>query len=194
MNNSLAYQDDFAAKRREELIDGKPVIMSPRPAVNHNRIAFNIAVLFDHYLKGKKCTPFSDGVDLYLDDNNRFVPDMMVVCDPDKIKPDGIYGAPDLVVEVLSPSTMRNDKTRKKDVYARCGVQEYWLVSPNEKSVEIYRADGSELILYDIYTLYPDWQLAQMSEEERAAVETHFKCSLFDDLDISLEDVFYRTF
>ena len=194
MNDNLAYQDDFAAKRREELIDGKLVMMSPRPAVNHNRIAFNIAVLFDHYLKGKKCTPFSDGVDLYLDDNNRFVPDMMVVCDPEKIKPDGIYGAPDLVVEVLSPSTMRNDKTRKKDVYARCGVQEYWLVSPNEKSVEIYRADGSELIFHDIYTLYPDWQLAQMSEEERAAVETHFKCSLFDDLDISLEDIFYRTF
>ena len=123
MNNNLAYQDDFVEKCRKEVIDGKLVMMSPRPTVNHNRVAFNIAVLFDRYLKGKKCTPFSDGVDLYLDDNNRFVPDMMVVCDPDKIKPDGIHGTPDLVVEVLSPSTMRNDKTRKKDIYARCGVR-----------------------------------------------------------------------
>lgn len=194
MSENLAYQDDFVAKRREELIDGKPVMMSPRPTVIHNRVAFNIAVLFDRYLKGKKCTPFSDGIDLYLDDNNRFVPDMMVVCDPDKIKPDGIHGAPDLVVEVLSPSTMRNDKTRKKDVYARCGVREYWLVGPDEKSVEVYRTDGTEFILHDIYTLYPDWQLAQMSDEERANLVMHFKCSLFDDLDISLEDIFYRTF
>lgn len=194
MSDNLAYQDDFVTKRREELIDGKPVMMSPRPTVNHNRVAFNIAVLFDHYLKGKKCTPFSDGVDLYLDDDNRFVPDMMVVCDPDKIKPDGIHGAPDLVVEVLSPGTARNDKTRKKDVYARCGVREYWLVSPADKFVEIYRTDGTEFILHDVYTLYPDWQLAQMSEEERATVVTHFNCSLFDDLDISLEDIFYRTF
>ena len=194
MSENLAYQDDFVTKRREELIDGKPVMMSPRPTVIHNRIAFNIAVLFDRYLKGKKCTPFSDGVDLYLDDDNRFIPDMMVVCDPDKIKPDGIHGAPDLVVEVLSPGTARNDKTRKKDVYARCGVREYWLVSPNEKSVEVYRTDGTEFILHDIYTLYPDWQLAQMSDEERANLVTQFKCSLFDDLDISLEDIFYRTF
>lgn len=48
--------------------------------------------------------------------------------------------------------------------------------------------------MHDIYALLPDWQLARMSDEERAAVVTHFKCSLFDDLDISLEDVFYRTF
>lgn len=194
MNDNLVYQDDFMEKCRKEVIDGKPVMMSPRPTVNHNRVAFNIAVLFDRYLKGKKCTPFSDGVDLYLDDNNRFVPDMMVVCDPDKIKPDGVHGTPDLVVEVLSPSTMRNDKTRKKDIYARCGVREYWLVDPASKSVEVYRTDGSEFVLHDIYAQRPDWELAKMSEEERAALETHFKCSLFDDLDISLEDIFYRTF
>ncbi len=190
MNENLAYQEE----RREELIGGKVVAMSPRPSFNHNRVAFNIAVLFDNYLKGKKCTPFSDGTDLYLTEDDRFIPDVMIVCDPDKIKSNGVHGAPDLVVEVLSPSTMRNDKTHKKDVYARCGVREYWIVSPEEKSVEVYRADGGELVLHDIFALHPDWQLAQMSEEERAAVATHFQCSLFDDFDISLEDIFYRTF
>lgn len=194
MNGNLAYQDDFIAKRREEVIDGKPVMMSPRPTVNHNRIAFNIAVLFDHYLKGKKCTPFSDGVDLFLDEENRFIPDFMVVCDPDKIKPDGVHGSPDLVVEVLSPSTAKNDKTRKKDVYARCGVREYWIIGPDEKFIETYRLNGTAFTLHDIYTVHADWQLAQMSEEERSAVVTHFKCSLFDDLDISIDDIFYRTF
>lgn len=194
MNDNLAYQDDFAAKRREEVIDGKPVMMSPRPSFNHNRVASNINFVFELYLRGKKCTPFADGTDLYLDENNLFVPDFMVVCDPDKIKPDGIHGAPDLVAEVLSPSTARNDKTRKKDTYARCGVREYWIVSPGDKTVEVYRIDGTEFVLHNIYALHPDWQLAQMSDEERANLETHFQCSLFDDLDIALEDIFYRTF
>lgn len=192
MGDDLVYQDDFTAKQRQELIGGKIVMMSPRPTVNHNRVAYNIATLFDNYLKGRKCTPFSDGVDLYLDDKNQFVPDFMVVCDPDKIKQDGVHGTPDLVVEVLSPGTARNDRTLKKDTYARFGVREYWLVSPGDKYVEIYRNDGGEFVLDNVYTVYADWQLAQMSEEERAAVETHFKCGLFDDLDISLDDVFSR--
>lgn len=190
MSDHLAYQKE----RREELIGGNVVAMSPRPSVNHSRVSGNIYRLFSNYLNGRKCEPFGDGVDLYLDDDNQFVPDFMVVCDPDKIKPNGVHGAPDLVVEVLSPGTMRNDKTIKKEIYARCGVREYWLVSPNEKSVEVYRLDGDEFLLYDIYAVHADWELAQMSEEQRTAVVTHFKCSLFDDLDISLEDVFYRTF
>lgn len=190
MNGNLAYQED----RCEELINGKVVAMSPRPSFNHNQAASNIFRTFANYLYGRKCTPIADGMDLYLDEENRFVPDFMVVCDPDKIKSDGIHGAPDLVVEVLSPSTMRNDKTIKKEIYAKFGVREYWLVSADEKSVEVYRINGTEFVLHNIYALHPDWQLAQMSEEERSSLETHFKCCLFDDLDISLEDIFYRTF
>ena len=189
MGGNLAYQEE----RREELVGGKVVMMAPASS-NHNRIAGNIYYIFRHYLNGKKCEPFADGENVYLTDCDHFVPDFMVVCDPDKIKNDGVHGAPDLVVEILSPSTAKNDKTHKKDVYARCGVREYWIVHPEEKSVDVYRTNGSEFVLHDVYGLYPDWQLAQMSEEEQAAVVTHFKCSLFDDLDISLEDIFYRTF
>lgn len=76
-------------------------------------VSGNIFGIFRDYLKGKKCTPIQDSFDLYLDDENQFVPDFMVVCDTDKIKPDGVYGAPDLVVEVLSPSTAKNDKGYK---------------------------------------------------------------------------------
>lgn len=190
MSTNLAYQEE----RWEELVGGKVVAMSPRPSVNHNRVAFNIAVLFDRYLKGRKCTPFADGTDLYLTEQDRYIPDVMVVCDPDKIKNDGVHGAPDLVVEVLSPGTAKNDKTHKKDIYARCGVREYWLVSPSDKFLEVYRNDGTDFVLHDVYTLHPDWMLARMSEEERSSVVTHFKCSLFDDLEIALEDIFYRTF
>ena len=190
MSDNLAYQEE----RREELIGGKVVMMSPASA-NHTFTSSNIFWVFENHLRKKrKCTPIADGTTVYLTDKNHFVPDFMVVCDTDKIKPDGVHGAPDLVVEVLSPSTMRNDKTHKKDVYARCGVPEYWLISPGDKSIEVFRTDGTEFVLHNIYTMRPDWELAQMSEEERAAVETHFKCSLFDDLDISLDDIFYRTF
>lgn len=194
MSGNLAYQDDFPEKRRDELIDGEPVMMAPRPSFNHNRVAENIDFLFRTYLRGRECMPLGDGYDLYLDDKNRFVPDFMVVCDPNKIKADGVHGAPDLVVEVLSPSTVRNDKTYKKNAYARCGVREYWLVDPVSKSLEVYRTDGAEFVLHDVYAVHADWELGQMSEEERAAVVTHFQCSLFDDLDISLDDIFYRTF
>lgn len=75
-------------------------------------------------------------------------------------------------------------------MYGRCGVREYWLVSPAERAVEVYRTNGTELILHNVYTLYPDWAMRKMSAEQRAAVLTHFQCSLFDDLDISLEDIF----
>lgn len=190
MSENLAYQEEL----REELIDGKVVAMSPRPAWNHNSVSSNIYRLFANYLYGKKCTPIADGTDLYLDEENRFIPDFMIVCDPDKIKWDGVHGAPDLVVEVLSPGTTRNDKTRKKDTYARFGVREYWLVDPINKYVEIYRLDGNEFIVHAIYVTYQDGELAQMTEGERANLETHFKCSLFDDLDIPLEEIFYRTF
>jgi len=189
MNGNLAYQEE----RREELIGGKVVMMAPA-SINHVFIAGNIYSIFGDYLRGKACVPIMDGAKVFLTEGDHFVPDMMVVCNRDKIKPDGVHGAPDLVVEVLSPSTARNDKTCKKAIYAKCGVREYWLVSPGDKSVEVYRTDGTDFVFHDIYTLYPNWELAQMSEKERAAVNTHFKCSLFDDLDISLEDVFYRTF
>lgn len=194
MANNLAYQEDFEQKRRREIIDGQLVMTSPRPTVNHNHIMGNIYRVFSNYLYGKPCAPFSDGVDLFLDEKNRFVPDFMVVCDPDKIKNNGVHGAPDLVVEVLSPSTAKNDRGLKKEAYGRCGVKEYWIVSPEDKTVEVYLPAEGRLELHEVYALYPGWQWEQLTEEEKAATPLRFQCSLFDDLDIVLEDVFYRTF
>lgn len=188
MNGNLVYKEE----PREELIGGQIVAMAPA-STNHTFTSGNIYRIFANYLHGKKCVPISDGSTVYLTDSDHFVPDMMVICDPDKIKADGVYGAPDLVVEVLSPSTARNDKTHKKDVYAKCGVREYWIVSPGDKTIEIYLSNGDDLILHNIYAQYPVWMLDKMNDEERAAVISEFKCSLFDDLVIKLDDVFYRT-
>lgn len=185
VKGNLAFQEAWP----EELIDGKITAMSP-VAPNHSLTAGNIYTIFKNHLKKRKCTPIFDGVMVYLTEDDRFIPDVMVVCDRDKIKADGVYGAPDLVVEVLSFSTMKNDRTRKKDVYGQCGVREYWLVSTGEQAVEVYLLQGEELVLDQVYTIYPDWMLEGMKEEERARVATHFRCSLFDDLNIALADIF----
>ena len=185
MSDNLAYQEE----RREELIGGKVVMMAPASA-EHVYTAGSIYNIFKNYLKGKNCIPFSDGLLVHLTDENKFVPDMMVVCDRSKIKSDGVHGAPDLVVEVLSPSTAKDDRTRKKEVYEACGVPEYWLVSPTDKSIEVYLLESGKYILHDVYTVRPDWVLKQMTDEERAAIVTEFKCHLYDELIIRLDDIF----
>lgn len=184
---SEAYKIDW----KEELIGGKVVAMSPA-ASNHNHIARNILGIFWTYLRGKTCVPYGDNELVFLTPTDKFIPDFMVVCNRDKIKHDGIHGAPDLVAEILSPRTARNDKGHKKDVYAKSGVREYWIVNPADKSVEVFLNDGNGSFVFDnIYAIYSDCMLASMNDKEREAVSTHFKCSLFDDLDISLDDIFY---
>ena len=189
MNGNLAYlQNDVW----EELIDGKVIAMSPRPTTDHYHVSFNIAYIFTTYLRGKRCTPFGDGVDLYLTETDRFIPDGMVVCDTEKIKRDGVHGAPDLVVEVLSPSTAKQDRGRKKQVYEQCGVSEYWIVDPANKTLEQYLLQQGAFTLHEVYAIYPDYMLDKMTEEERAALPASFRCNLFEDLDIVLEDIFDR--
>ena len=98
MDDNLAHKYEY----RKELIGGKIVAMSPA-ASNHNRIAGNIFGIFWSYLRGKPCVPYGDGELVYLTAEDTFIPDFMIVCDRNKIKHDGIHGAPDLVVEILSP-------------------------------------------------------------------------------------------
>lgn len=190
METNLAYK--FEEDVEEEIINGK-VVMMASPTMNHMFIAGNIYNLFFNYLRGKRCVPFQDGVTLFLDEKENYKPDMMVVCDPDKMKEtDGVHGAPDLAVEVLSPSTWRNDRGDKKDAYERHGVREYWIVDPANRLIEQYVSENGRFVLREVYQQYPSYLLDKMTEAERAAVKTEFKCTLFDDLVIRLEDIFYR--
>lgn len=187
MNENLAYQEVL----QEELIGGKVVMMSPA-SVNHVLVAGNIYHIFASYLRGKECVPIMDGALVYLTEADHFVPDFMVVCDRSKIRSDGIYGAPDLVVEILSPSTAQYDRRRKKEIYEKCGVKEYWIVSPGERTVEQYLLQDGKLELHQIYADFPEWMLKRMTPEAQAAVVKEFKCSLYEDLTITTEDVFAR--
>ena len=186
MNNNLAYQHSD----RVELINGEPVMMSPSPAWNHVSISGSIYNLFFNYLRGKACKAIPDGFDLRLSDKNHFIPDGMVVCDRDKIKPNWVEGAPDLVWEVLPPSPAKPDRWHKKNAYEAGGVPEYWIVDPAGQSVEVYLLEEGRYVLDNIYTLYTADALEAMTEEEKAAIAWEFRCHLYSDLSIRLEDLF----
>ena len=186
MDTALAYKDELLS----ELIQGKTVMMSPRPAVSHNAVISNINRIFSNFLRGKRCRVFTDGVDVHLDEENTFVPDVMIVCDKDKIHYDGIYGAPDLVVEVLSPSSVTRDRGIKKNVYEKSGVKEYWIADPLSKTIEVYLLREGRLELDYAYIVFPEPEWARMTEEERADARLSVKVSLYDDLIVDVREVF----
>lgn len=181
-----------------ELINGKIVMMSPRPRVNHTRISGNIYSIFKNALKGKQCEAFPDGIDLYLDEKNHFIPDAMIVCDPSQVKGDRIDGTPSLVVEVLSPSTELRDRGVKMRAYAAAGVEEYWLVDVVSKRVEVYRQQDGRLEIQRVYTYYsPEEQKenAEKPEQFRLSdedMEQEIQVELCGGFRVPLGDVFER--
>jgi len=186
MNGNLAYQEE----PREELLNGKIYMMSS-PSINHNRVAGNIYHIFRNYLKGKKCEAFSDGADVYLTEKDRVIPDVMIVCNKDIIKPDGIHGAPDLMVEVLSPATAKKDKGYKKDLYEKAGVKEYWIIDPVSRSIEAYLLSEGKYALDEVYALYPD---GLVTDKEREETKKEIPVSLYSDFCIPLEEIFQNLF
>lgn len=181
---------DAEKRRRYETIDGVPVLMAPSASVAHNTVGTNLVRILGNYLHGKRCRLFMDGVDVHFDEKNTLVPDLTIVCDRNKIKANGIHGTPDLVVEVLSPSTAKRDRMQKKAIYERFGVKEYWLINPVEKSIEVYLLRDGKLDLDNVYAVYEEWQWKQLTEEERAAAQLSVKVSLYDDLTIDIRDIF----
>lgn len=188
--SSTAYKDEDWV----EMLDGKTIAMSPRPTVNHNIITVNITRIFGNFLSGKSCTVFGDGVDVHLTKKDIVIPDVIIVCNKDIIKYDGIYGTPDLIVEVLSPSTAKRDKGYKKNLYEKCGVKEYWIVNTESRSVEVYLLKENKLEYEEIYTVYPDYLIKKLSDEEKKEMVYEFTTSLFPDMIISLEKIFEGMF
>lgn len=137
---------------RYELIDGAAYLMAPAPTLDHQDVAGEIFRQLGNILRGKPCRAFIAPVDVRLPKAQEadqaidtvVQPDVLVVCDPAKLDRRGVRGAPDLVVEVLSPSTASHDQLLKRRVYERAGVPEYWLVHPADRIVSIYRLIGGE--------------------------------------------------
>jgi len=131
---------------RWELIDGVPYNMSPAPSRRHQQISGELLRQFANFLKGKPCQVYAAPFDVRLPEADENVsdistvvqPDIAVICDADKLDDAGCSGAPDLIVEITSPSTSRKDHKEKFFRYERAGVREYWLVEPDANTVTVF--------------------------------------------------------
>ena len=132
-----------------QLIEGE-LVMTPAPNPRHQIILGRLFRTISEFVEEKKAgIVLISPIDLYLDDENAFQPDLVYLSEERKaiIKKDGIYGAPDIVIEILSPSTAHYDLREKFKVYERTGVREYWIVDPDMKTVEVYINDGGAFSL-----------------------------------------------
>ncbi|MBR2179219.1 MAG: Uma2 family endonuclease [Selenomonadaceae bacterium] len=187
--NDMIY--DFDHGNRYEIIGGIK-IMSPSGTIEHNTIIGNLYRIFANYLREhKNGRVFTDSLDVHFNNGELYMPDLKVVCDLSILKPRStIYGVPDLVAEVLSRSTRRFDRGKKKDTYESSGVREYWIIEPIEKSIEVYHLIDGKYELDDVYQIYSENEWNQLTEEERTQARFEIKVSLFDDLIVDVNEVF----
>lgn len=160
-NWSYAQYLTWDDNNRWEIINGTVYNMSPAPGRFHQHYIGNIFAQFHQQLKGKPCQAFVSPFDVRFaekpDDGDEDIinvvqPDIIIVCDQSKLDNRGCKGAPDLVVEVLSPSTMKRDRKEKFELYRKFGVKEYWLVYPGENTIEVFTLNNGsygESVLYD---------------------------------------------
>jgi len=146
-----SYADylSWKIKERIELIKGKLFKMSPAPSMLHQKISSDLFGFLWTFLKNKQCKVFSAPFDVRFPDKstddkdieNTVQPDITVVCDLSKLDRRGCLGAPDLIVEILSPSSSKKDLKYKYGLYEQYGVKEYWVVHPEEQTLLIHVLD-----------------------------------------------------
>ena len=164
-----------------ELIYGYPYMMSS-PSTEHQLVSGELFAQLHTYLADKKCRViaapyavrlFEEASDRPEDVNTVVEPDLVVICDPSKMDRRGCKGAPDLVIEILSPSSRRHDRIVKLDLYQRAGVREYWVVNPEDRTVQV-------MLLKDSYLL----PVEDYGREDMA------KVNILEDCTIDLSKVF----
>jgi Uma2 family endonuclease len=162
---------------RYELIDGVVYLMSPSASQVHQEISFEIAWQLGNFLRGKPCKAFTAPFDVCInaegdDDRTTVQPDIIVVCDKSKLDGKRCNGAPDLIIEILSPSNRKHDLYTKFKAYMQAGVREYWIVDPDERIVTV------NILVKGEY-------MAQVYDE-KSIVPTH----VLEGCTIDLNDVF----
>lgn len=166
---------------RWELIDGVPFNMTPAPTPKHQEILGELFRLLANWLKGNICRAYMAPFDVRLAGSeipdsgiDKVVqPDISVVCDPQKIDNRGCLGAPDMIVEILSPSTFKKDMGVKLALYESAGVKEYWVVYPLDETVMVFLLQNRQYGKPSVYSV-PD----------------EIPVKLFQDLTIPLDSVF----
>lgn len=175
----LTWSDD----ERWEIIDGVAYAMPPAPGITHQRISRALTMIIGGHLRGRQCELFAAPFDVRLADlprvSDNYVetvvqPDILVVCDKNKLDERGCNGAPDLIIEISSPSTSKNDLTRKFDLYQKHGVKEYWIIHPAEQTLFVYKREEDGLY----------------GKPDRYAGDDKVLVPLLGDLQIDLGEVF----
>ena len=138
----LALDDD---ENRYELIDGV-IYMMTMPSLQHQEISGSLFNQLYNFLKGNPCKVYHPPFDVRLSDNTVVQPDIMVVCDKTKLSDRGCNGAPDMIIEILSPTSIRRDTFTKLNKYLQAGVREYWKVDPEEKMMHVHILDDDRYI------------------------------------------------
>lgn len=162
---------------RYEYIDGEVYLLAS-PAYNHQVSVSELFGILYNWFKGKKCRPLTAPFDVTLvkskDSINVVQPDIIVICDPDKVDASGKYkGVPALTVEVLSRSTRSKDMLKKLDLYMQTDVREYWIVDPDKREVHVYCFEKHDIADHDSY-------LGDMT----------VKSKVFEGLEVKLAEIF----
>ncbi|HOY67579.1 MAG TPA: Uma2 family endonuclease [Candidatus Ozemobacteraceae bacterium] len=152
-NTSYTYGDylSWPDEKRSEIIDGEIYDMTPAPTTLHQVVSGNLFGLLWTFLHEKPCKVFHAPFDVRLPKGNEadesvktvVQPDMVIVCDEKKMDERGMRGAPDIAVEILSPSTASRDHILKRRLYERHGVKEYWLIDPTNRIMHVYRTNAA---------------------------------------------------
>ena len=151
--NHFTYRDyaQWPEDERWELIGGVAWNMGPAPVREHQRVLGELFSQINDYLRGKPCQVYFAPFDVRLpksDEADDFVdtvvqPDIAVICDEHKLDDKGCRGAPDWIIEIVSPGSAVRDQIDKRQVYERHGVREYWIVHPQDHVLTIYRAENN---------------------------------------------------
>ncbi len=188
LNATYSYADYLTWQLDEtvELIKGKIMAMSPAPNLKHQRISRNILRPIDSYLRHKRCEVFVAPFDVKLYNSQKsklqdqdvysvVQPDLCVICDKEKLTEQGCNGAPDWIIEILSPGNTKKEMRLKFDLYQENGVIEYWLVYPYEQALYQFVLN-QETEKYQLFAMHAGDEIAQPY--------------LFPELNIDLTDVF----
>lgn len=152
-NGSYTYADYllWKFKERVEIIKGKIVAMSPAPSSQHQSISMKLTSKFLKNFENQECRLFAAPFDVrFLDQNGKVKtvvqPDLCVICDISKLDERGCVGAPDLVVEILSLGNTKREMKDKYELYQEQGVKEYWIVSPETRTIQIFVLENGKYI------------------------------------------------
>ena len=191
---AVFYPELKPLKPDYEIIEGVKTYMSPSPGWEHGETNSTLVMIFKMYCRKNDCGKvFGDNMDIHLpDEKNVLKPDLSVFKDRSLFKHDkNIYGVPDLVAEILSPSTANRDFGIKKDIYERNGVKEYWIVNHKDKSIHVFHLIDGKYKRDYIYHDFSADELEALDDDERAEIRKEIKVSVFDDLLVDIADIFY---